>query len=156
MAKSNDQQNSPGLPHEDASPISSKNTPGPDATNPFSQGRRGTTGGTGDVNPSAPTIGTEGATLGPNDSSVPEGAQGSASAPPLPHESGGEANPATERCFSCADVGNSQCQWKATARTDAELIRQIEKHGREVHGLVTFDEFTRRKYRKAIRDKRAA
>ena len=39
------------------------------------------------------------------------------------------------KSFRCADVGNPDCRWKAVGRTEDELRPQIERHGREEHGI---------------------
>src|SRR5512146_1864248 len=39
------------------------------------------------------------------------------------------------RTFRCADVGNSDCRWEVSGRTEDELRPQIERHGREAHGI---------------------
>ncbi len=66
------------------------------------------------------------------------------------------ANEKRERTFRCADVGNADCRWEVTGRTEEELMPQIERHGREAHGMNSIDEPTRNKIRNAIRERRAA
>jgi predicted small metal-binding protein len=154
----------------DDDPLSSPQTPGPGGTNPFSEGRKGTTGGTGGVNPSAPTIGTEAWGLAPNEAKTTGSGQGRLGSESPENNLDVEQNhdrrptftserdeqPIGERTFRCADVGNSDCRWETTARTDDDLMSQVERHGREVHGIESFDDATRRKYINAIRERRAA
>lgn len=56
-----------------------------------------------------------------------------------------------EMSFRCADVGHDQCNWTVRGRDEDELMPQIERHGREKHGLQEFGESTRNKVRGAIR-----
>jgi predicted small metal-binding protein len=150
------------LPFPDAEPdtISTEQTPGPGGTNPFDQGRSGTTGGTGSVGPSAPTTGTEGGALGPNRGSGPIRSGGPAqredSAGSRDFVSERDQQPVGERTFRCADAGNADCRWETTARTDDEMMGQVERHEREEHGITSFDDATRRKYMNAVRERRAA
>lgn len=56
-----------------------------------------------------------------------------------------------EMTFRCADVGHDHCNWSVAGNSEEELMPQIERHGREKHGLQEFGESTRRKVRGAIR-----
>ncbi|HYG99141.1 MAG TPA: DUF1059 domain-containing protein [Terriglobales bacterium] len=127
--------------------ISSAETPGPDGTNPFTHERPGSTGGTGDVNPSEPTVGTEGWGLGENEESTTGRSQGQLG------RNERDEQPAGERTFRCADAGNADCRFEASAASHNELMTAIEKHGREAHGEI--DEVTRRRYQDAIRQRHA-
>lgn len=60
------------------------------------------------------------------------------------------------RTFRCADVGNADCRWEVTGRTEDELMPQIEQHGRDKHGIRNWDGETKNKMRNAIRERRAA
>lgn len=137
-------------------------TPGPAGTNPFSEGRTGTTGGTGNVNPSGPTTGTEawGSTgtevdttgagqghLGRDDKTKPVHSNTESTET-------GETS-AVERTFRCADAGNADCPWETSARSDDDLMKSIEQHGREAHGVDNFDASTKRKFQNAIRERAA-
>lgn len=113
---------------DDPEAISSDQTPGPGGTNPFDQGRRGTTSGTGGVNPSAPTAGTEGGELGSNrgDMSV-----------------------------RCSDI-HPECNYEARGSNEKELRSQVEQHARERHNLHELGEEAWNKIRNMIRRRDAA
>ena len=53
--------------------------------------------------------------------------------------------------FRCKDVGFANCPWEATGRNEQELMPQIERHGRDAHGLQQIDQQTRDKVKHAIR-----
>ncbi len=53
--------------------------------------------------------------------------------------------------FRCKDVGFDTCPWEATGRNEQELMPQIERHGREAHGIQQIDKQTRDKVKNAIR-----
>jgi predicted small metal-binding protein len=106
-------------------PLSTKQTPGPEGTNPFDQGRHGVTGGTGRVNPSAPTVGTEAGT-----------GQGESLS------------------FRCAEIHPS-CNWEARGRNEEDLRPQIEQHAREHHNLGQIGEETWSKIRNLIQRRAA-
>lgn len=53
--------------------------------------------------------------------------------------------------FRCKDVGFENCPWEARAKNEQELMPQIEKHGREQHGIQNLDQQTRDKVKNAIR-----
>ena len=52
--------------------------------------------------------------------------------------------------FRCKDVGFADCPWEAKGRNEQELMPQIERHGREAHGINNIDQNTREKVRGAI------
>ncbi len=52
--------------------------------------------------------------------------------------------------FRCADVGDKDCKWEARGRSEDEIVRQAEQHGREAHNL-NMDDNLRQKVRGAIR-----
>lgn len=143
-------QHSPEERGAGADALSSGETPGPRGTNPFSHERAGATGGTGGVNPSDTTAGTEGWGLGDNEATTAGKGQGRLG------RTERDSQPVGNRTFRCADVGNSDCRWETSATTDDELMTAIEKHGRESHGMESFDERTRRRFMDAIRERRAA
>lgn len=74
----------------------------------------------------------------------------------IPGRGDGRENYAGIRSFRCADVGNAECRWEVSGRTEDELMPQIEQHGREAHGMSEFDGETKNKIRNAIRERRAA
>jgi predicted small metal-binding protein len=72
-----------------------------------------------------------------------------------------ERRPGTEgagnlKSFRCADVADANCKWEVTGRDEAELMPEIERHGREHHNITNFDEGIRNRVRNAIRTREAA
>lgn len=59
------------------------------------------------------------------------------------------------RTFRCADVGNADCRWEAVGRTEDELRPQIERHGREAHGMKEIGADMWSRIRDAIRTRAA-
>jgi predicted small metal-binding protein len=53
--------------------------------------------------------------------------------------------------FRCKDVGFANCPWEATGRNEQDLMPQIERHGKDAHGLHEIDQQTRSKVKNAIR-----
>lgn len=53
--------------------------------------------------------------------------------------------------FRCKDVGYANCPWEARGQSEQDLMPQIEKHGREAHGIQNLDQQTRDKVKHAIR-----
>ena len=53
--------------------------------------------------------------------------------------------------FRCKDVGFANCPFEATGRNEQELMPQIERHGKEAHGIDQIDQQTRNKVKDAIR-----
>ncbi len=56
------------------------------------------------------------------------------------------------KTFRCADVGFSECKWEARGQSEAELMPQIERHGRERHGVLQMDEGIVARIKRAIRE----
>lgn len=134
----------------------------------------------GSVNPSAPTSGTEGYGMqegeftnlkdpvpgassphakGPGDvrkTSYPQ-AEGSELMENESREDALKQNPNARmgKQFRCADVGNLSCNWSVVAENEDEVMRRVEQHGKEAHGISNVDDKTREKIRGAIRDKAA-
>jgi predicted small metal-binding protein len=111
----------------------------------------------GQINPSGPTTGTEGRVQGEGEGGM-RGSSGAGATGPNPSSStpgdeGGGRRSGEDRTFRCADVGNADCRWEVTGRTEEELMPQIERHGRESHGVENPDQ---NKIRNAIRERRAA
>jgi predicted small metal-binding protein len=52
--------------------------------------------------------------------------------------------------FRCADVGQNNCNWQASGKSEDELLPKIEQHAKEVHHM-NMDENTRSKVKGAIR-----
>ncbi len=59
------------------------------------------------------------------------------------------------KTFRCADVGNAGCRWEAAGRTEQDLRQQIERHGREAHGLKEIGENMWQRIRQKIRERAA-
>ena len=59
------------------------------------------------------------------------------------------------KTFRCADVGDPNCRWEVSGSNEAEIMPQIERHGREQHNITNFDENTRNRVRDAIRTRAA-
>jgi predicted small metal-binding protein len=53
--------------------------------------------------------------------------------------------------FRYKDVGFANCPWEATGRNEQDLMPQIERHGKDAHGLKEIDQQTRNKVKNAIR-----
>ncbi len=53
--------------------------------------------------------------------------------------------------FRCKDVGFANCPWETRGRNEQELMPEIERHGREAHGINQIDQQTRDKVKNAIR-----
>ena len=61
-----------------------------------------------------------------------------------------------DHTYRCADAGNADCQWETSGGTEEEVMRRIEEHQRQEHGLPDWTEAMRSKVRDAIRHRRAA
>src|SRR5512146_2423989 len=100
--------------------------------------------------------GTSPVTDNPN----PGGTQGAdttgPSTGPNPTASSPGPEGAGRKTFRCADVGFADCRWEVSGQTPDELLPQIERHGREQHGLHEIGENLRRRVLDAIRARRAA
>jgi predicted small metal-binding protein len=120
-------------------------------SHPYNNTRTAGDAKAGQVDPGATTAGTEGRLQGEGEGGL-RGTSGAGATSPNPSSS----TPASEaggRTFRCADVGNADCRWEVKGRTEEELMPQIERHGREAHGIENAD---RNKIRNAIRERRAA
>jgi predicted small metal-binding protein len=102
-----------------------------------------TTGGT--FNPSSPTEGNT-----PRSTQTASDIGGNNPTETRPGKEGG----GNVRSFNCRDVGFKECPWE-TSGTEQEMMPQIEQHGREKHGINSFDENTRNNIRGAMRDRAA-
>ena len=87
-------------------------------------------GGSQGINPQGPTTGTEGYGVGEGERNAVERAVESTNPSNISPGAGENV-----RTFRCADVGNADCRWEAVGRTEDELRPQIERHGREAHGI---------------------
>jgi len=53
--------------------------------------------------------------------------------------------------FRCADAGQKDCTWETKGSSEDEVLRNVEKHGREKHNISSFIGETRDRVRNAIR-----
>lgn len=60
-----------------------------------------------------------------------------------------------QKTFKCADMGHKECNWEVSGRSEEELMPQIERHGRERHGINNLDEDSKRRVRSNIHEKAA-
>ena len=156
------------------------NKPTIPGTNPITESRDG------GINPSAPTTGTEGYGNASDERETVGGVSAGASHPDNkgagdvrhtsyprnessdnPAANIGEVRKRSEqlsdnpnarggKVFHCAEVGNENCTWNVTGDSADEMMPDIERHGREAHGIKSFDESARTKIRDAVRERRAA
>lgn len=120
------------------------------------------------VDPSSPTRGTEGyGTTSDEKRNVGESSLGASQeegiagdmrrrADDMSRRSEAANAPGGERTFRCADVGNADCRWEVSGRTNDELMPQIERHGRDQHGITSWDDKLKSKVQNAIRERKAA
>ncbi len=92
--------------------------------------------------------GTEPVTDNPN----PGGTQG---INPQGQTTGTEQSGGNVKTFRCADVGNADCRWEAVGRTEDELRPQIERHGREAHGIREISQDMWSRIKDAVRERAA-
>jgi len=59
------------------------------------------------------------------------------------------------KSLSCADVGNTACNWSVVGEHEDEIMGKAEQHARDAHGISKFDDNTRKKVHDAIRDRAA-
>lgn len=126
------------------------------------------------VNPSAPTIGTEGWGTTTDERRTLSGTEPEATQPGQVRRDPGTDQaepsrragaPATstnvtheghDRTFRCADAGNADCPWETSGASDAEIIEQAREHAQTVHGWNDWTDALRNRVRDAIRERRAA
>lgn len=120
------------------------------------------------VDPSSPTKGTEGYGTTPDErrnagesslgASQEEGIAGDMRrrADEMSQRSESANTPSGDKTFRCADVGNTDCLWEVSGRTNEELMPQIERHGREQHGIMSWDDKLKSRVQNAIRERKAA
>lgn len=60
------------------------------------------------------------------------------------------SNPSGNLTFRCADL-NTQCNWQVAGGTEDEVMRQVERHGREKHNLKEWTDEMKNKVRGLIR-----
>ena len=57
--------------------------------------------------------------------------------------------------FECKDIGVN-CGWKCQAENDQEILRQVEEHGRQVHGMQQIDPELRSRIQAKIKEVQVA
>lgn len=162
---------------KDINPNESPNVPG---TNP------NTTAEGGGINPSAPTAGTEAYGMtsderenvgGPNPTHSSPGTEGAGDVRRTSYPRNEAAdNPAANisetrkrseqlsdnpnarggKVFHCAEFGQENCTWNVSGDSADDMLPDIERHGREAHGIESFDETARQRIRDTVRERRAA
>lgn len=63
---------------------------------------------------------------------------------------GSQAGSSGDYSFRCKDAGHAQCNWETRGRSEDEVLRNVEPHAREHHGISSFGE-VRDKVRGLIR-----
>ena len=53
--------------------------------------------------------------------------------------------------FRCSDVGQKDCPWETKGSSEDEVLRNVEKHGREKHNISSFVGEARDRVRNAIK-----
>lgn len=66
-----------------------------------------------------------------------------------------EENKSGQKTFKCSDMGHKDCSWEVSGKSEDELMPQIERHGRERHGMTKMDEESQLRVRNNIRDRAA-
>jgi predicted small metal-binding protein len=55
----------------------------------------------------------------------------------------------------CAEIDDPNCRWEARGHDDAEILKQVEQHGREAHNHP-MDNAARNRVRQVLHSKKAA
>ncbi len=126
------------------------------------------------VNPSAPTVGTEGWGLTTDERRALSGTEPDAAQPGQVKRDPGtdQAEPSRrtgasatsanvtheghDRTFRCADIGNADCRWETSGTSDEEIMEQAREHAQTEHGWHDWTDALRTRVRDAIRERRAA
>jgi predicted small metal-binding protein len=134
----------------------------------------------GRINPSSPTAGTEGYGMHPGESgghhAAPEASHpdaegaGDIRKTAYPQSEGSELmenksreeelrdnpnNRMGKMSFSCRDAGNTACNWSAVGDNESDVMRQVEQHARDAHGVTNFDDNSRKRVHDAMRNRAA-
>lgn len=51
----------------------------------------------------------------------------------------------------CIEIGDVDCPWEGQGKDEQELMREVERHGRDKHQWTSFPEEIKNKVRGAIR-----
>lgn len=126
------------------------------------------------VNPSAPTVGTEGWGNTTDERRTLSGTEPEATQPgqvrrdpgtdqaELSRRSGATATSMNathqghDRTYRCADAGNADCRWETSGTSDEEIMEQAREHAQSQHGWNDWTDALRTRVRDAIRERRAA
>ncbi len=54
--------------------------------------------------------------------------------------------------FRCSEI-HSSCNWQTSGSSEDEVMHNVERHGREAHGLSNWDENTRNRVRSSIKQR---
>lgn len=58
---------------------------------------------------------------------------------------------AKEYSIRCIEIGDVDCPWEGTGKSEEELMQEVERHGRDQHQWTSFSDETRNKVKNAIR-----
>lgn len=126
------------------------------------------------VNPSAPTVGTEGWGMTSDERRTLAGTEPDAVQPgqvrrdpgtdqaELSRRTGAAATSMNvthggqDRTFRCADLGNADCRWETSGASDEEILGAVHRHGQTEHGWSDWTDALRSRVRNSIRERRAA
>ena len=61
-----------------------------------------------------------------------------------------------DHTFRCADIGNTDCRWETSGRTEDEVVERVYEHGRQAHGLTDWTEALRNRVRDNIHRREVA
>jgi len=133
---------------------------------------------TGKVNPSAPTVGTEGWGKAQDERRTLSNAEPTATHPgrvrlerPGPVEddraelsnrfdatqtSMDVTHGGRDHTYRCADAGNADCRWETSGYTEEEVMERAREHGQTEHGWSDWTDALRTRVRDVIRGRRAA
>ncbi len=62
----------------------------------------------------------------------------------------------SDHTLRCADLGNSDCQWETSGRSEDEVMRNVVEHARTDHGMTDWSDALRNKVRDNIHRRQAA
>jgi predicted small metal-binding protein len=102
------------------------------------------------INPQGPATGNEGYGLGAGEREAVSRSVSGTDPSNISPGAGGNV-----KVFRCSEVGNTDCRWEAVGRSEEELRWQIERHGREAHGIGFFGKEMWSRIRSVIRDRAA-
>ena len=113
-------------------------------------------------NPTAPNVGGRGNQQSQSGATQASGSQGRESSQGQSRQGfSGQGSPSSGKgaqsvsspgdlSFRCKDMGYNECNWETRGRDENQMLGEIERHGREKHGLTNFDDNTRNRVRSNI------